>query len=55
VKSCSRVDDSTSWFYDVYEDQNDIINFPNLDFKILLLDIYEGLKMRDEDKVKIIY
>lgn len=52
VESYSRVDDSTSWLYDVYEDQNDIINFPKLDLKLSLSDIYEGIKMREEDKEK---
>nr|WP_299419693.1 Uma2 family endonuclease [uncultured Emticicia sp.] len=52
VESYCRVDDSTSWLYDVYEDQNDIINFPKLDLKLALSDIYEGIKMREEDKEK---
>ncbi len=52
VESYCRVDESTSWLYDVYEDQNDIINFPKLDLKLALSDIYEGIKMREEDKEK---
>lgn len=52
VESYSRVDDSTSWLYDVYEGQNDINNFSKLDLKVLLSDIYEGIKMREEDKEK---
>ena len=52
VEIYSRVDDSTSWLYDVYEDQNDIINFPKLDLNLCLSDIYEGIKMREEDKEK---
>lgn len=52
VESYSRVVDSTSWLYDVYEGQNDIINFPKIDLKISLSDIYEGIKMREEDKEK---
>lgn len=52
VESYSRVDDSTSWLYDVYEDKNDIINFTKLDLRLSLSDIYEGIKMREEDKEK---
>lgn len=52
VESYSRVDDSSSWLYDVYEGQNDIINFTKLDLKLSLSDIYEGIKMREEDKEK---
>ena len=52
VESYSRVDDSSSWLYDVYEDKNDIVNFTKLDLKISLSDIYEGIKMREEDKEK---
>lgn len=52
VESYSRLDDSTSWLYDVYEDQNDIINFPKLELKLSLSDIYKGIKMREEDKEK---
>lgn len=52
VESYSRVDDSTSWLYDVYENKNDIISFSKLDLKLSLSDIYEGIKMREEDKEK---
>jgi len=52
VELYSRVDDATSWLYDVYEDENDIINFPKLDLKLSLSYIYEGIKMREEDKEK---
>lgn len=52
VELYSRVDDSTSWLYDVYEEKNDIINFNKLDLKLSLSDIYEGIKMREEDKEK---
>lgn len=52
VESYSRVDDSSSWLYDVYEDSSDIINFPKLDLKLSLSAIYEGIKMREEDKEK---
>ncbi len=52
VESYSRVDDSSSWLYDVYEDKNDVINFSKLDFKLSLSAIYEGIKMREEDKEK---
>ncbi len=52
VESYSRVDDSTSWLYDVYEDKNDSIVFPKLDLKLSLSDIYEGIKMREEDTEK---
>jgi Uma2 family endonuclease len=52
VEVYSRVDDSTSWLYDVYEGQNDIINFPKFDLNLSLSDIYEGIKMREEDKEK---
>jgi Uma2 family endonuclease len=52
VELYSRVDDATSWLYDIYEDENDIINFPKLDLKLSLSYIYEGIKMREEDKEK---
>lgn len=52
VESYSRVDDSRFWLYDVYEDKNDIISFSKLDLKLSLSDIYEGIKMREEDKEK---
>lgn len=52
VELYSRVDDATSWLYDVYEDKTDTINFPKLDLNLSLSDIYEGIKMREEDKEK---
>ncbi len=52
VESYSRVDASSSWLYDGYEDSSDIINFPKLDFTLSLSAIYEGIKMREEDKEK---
>ena len=50
VEVYSRFDDSSSWLYDVYENETNIINFPKLDAKLSLSDIYEGIKMREEDK-----
>jgi Uma2 family endonuclease len=52
VELYSRVDDATSLLYDVYQDKNDTINFPKLDLNLSLLDVYEGIKMREEDKEK---
>jgi len=52
VELYSRVDDATSWLYDVYEEKTGTINFSKLDLNLSLSDIYEGIKMREEDKEK---
>lgn len=52
VELYSRFDDSSSWLYDVYENETDIISFEKLNLKLSLSDIYEGIKMREEDKEK---
>jgi Uma2 family endonuclease len=52
VELYSRVEDSTSWLYDVYENETDIINFEKLDLKLSLSDIYDRIKMKEEDKEK---
>ena len=50
VEVYSRFDDSSSWLYDVYENETDVVDFKKLDAKLSLSDIYEGIKMREEDK-----
>ncbi len=50
VEVFSRFEDSDSWFYDVYENENDVINCSKIDLKLSLSDIYEGINMREEDK-----
>jgi len=47
-----RVDNATLWLYDVYEEKTGTINFSKLDLNLSLSDIYEGIKMREEDKEK---
>jgi Uma2 family endonuclease len=50
VEVFSRFEDSDSWLYDAYENENDVINFNKIDLTLSLSDIYEGIKMREEDK-----
>ena len=52
LSKSSVLNDRVAKLYDVYEYSSDIINFPKLDLKLSLSAIYEGIKMREEDKEK---